>query len=371
MKNFWNFSTPSQIKEKTNTIESGKQLELIRMEIQMLFNLISESHPKFSNLLDELLEKAEVLPVYATAHKNYYEILYKKQIIKNSSFLLTVNDRILGAFLGYEYENKSTNNNLSYFGMPCVFVIMPGIKDELKISISNRMISQLTESQIIKKLAILDFEIIFPFHTVNTIGSIEKFIKVARKHQINYERAINLLEEEQEIFANLSKSVKSAVKKSKSQSVKTYLFDNESTISEQSYAISVLKKMHLEAAGRQTRTDESWDEQSNQLREGSILVTHGNVNNETIHSSLFLLNGKTAYYGVSANKIGSSDSSVSHYFLYQTMIELKNRGFTILFMGRQYESMDMILSNKQKGIQQFKSFFGGNLKPFLGFSSNA
>jgi len=336
----------------------------------MILNLISESHPKFSNLLNDLLEKAEVLPIYATRHKKYYEIVHKKQIIKDFSFLIADNEQALGAFLGCEYENQLEKNYLSYGGMPCMFIVLPSIKLDLNSIISNRIMYQLNENKFLSKYATLDFEILFPFHTVNTITSIEKLIKGAKKHQVNYERAINLLEEEPIIFASFSKSTKNAIKKIKNEEAEIFIFDSNSTNSEQIYAMSILKKMHFDSAGRKTRSDESWDEQANQLRKGSILVTHGSIDKEIVHSSLFLLNGKSAYYGVSANKIGSGKSSVSHYFLYRTIIELKKRGFAVLFMGRQHESLERTLSNKEEGIEQFKSFFGGNLKPFLGFSSN-
>ena len=337
----------------------------------MLFKIINENQPNFTTLLNKLIDISEILPIYSAAHMKYYENFYDKKLIENISFLVCDENQALGAFLAHSYEDTLTSKSFSYFGMPTLFVISPNISNDLKLEICELMIRNLNRIGFFSKKIISNYNILLPFNSINTIGSAEIFLKNARNSRVIYERTINLLDDDEIIFSNLSKSVKSAIKKNKEQKSSLTFFDHLSSTSGQISAISVLKKLHFESAGRKTRSDETWEIQLEQLQEGSILVTQGVINDEVVHSSLFLINGKSVFYGVSANKIETRENSISHIFLYKTIIELKKRNYSILFMGQQFESLGRTLNPKEIGIEQFKSFFGGNLKPFLSLSANA
>lgn len=332
--------------------------------------ILSENNPLFSDHLNQLLDQAGVLPIYATAHKNYYKIIFNNPPQKNFNIVVTNLGKALGAFLINEFADEGERGNLSYFGLPGLFVISPEITDQEKNEVAKKIIDHLVSRDFKNLCKKLNFDIIFPFHSMNEISATEKIVKLGNNHYINYERVINLSADEASIYKNYSKSVKDCIHKTNLQDVEFKVFDSYASKSEQEFAIFKLKQLHLASAGKITRSSESWDEQLALLRNGSVLITHGILKGEVVHSSLFLQNLGSVYYGVSANQISSQEISISHYFLHKTIIELRRRKYLQLYMGRQYENLERKINKKEEGIAQFKSFYGGTIKPFIGISKN-
>jgi hypothetical protein len=123
-----------------------------------------------------------------------------------------------------------------------------------------------------------------------------------------------------------------------------------------------LRKLHLESAGRLTRSLESWEIQKKQVRQGSSIVVNGFIESKLVHASLFLLSGTKAFYGVSANNY-DNDFSISHAFIFKTFLHLKSLNTEKIYMGKQYENLNFELDEKIINISKFKSFFGGVLVP--------
>jgi len=72
---------------------------------------------------------------------------------------------------------------------------------------------------------------------------------------------------------------------------------------------------------------------------------------------------------VSANSKEILGTSIAHPFIAKSIFALKSMGIEKVYMGRQYEELTREITQKEKNIAKFKSFFGGELLIGLGLSS--
>ena len=98
---------------------------------------------------------------------------------------------------------------------------------------------------------------------------------------------------------------------------------------------------------------------------GSIVIGLGYLQDELVHGAMFMLANRSAFYAVSANSRELLGTSVAHPFMHRSILTLKALGIEKLYMGRQFEELTRSITEKERNIAKFKSFFGGNL--LLGF----
>jgi len=332
--------------------------------------VIDKNDEDFHGLLDEIIEKVGANPIYGSAHREYYREYFNHKVISDEEIIIVYESTPLIAFLMNEFEVNSTQSLFNYFGMPGLLLIDTRMPYELQISARVVLENHLRQRKLFQKFNNSNFSITSPFSSMDTIDIVEPILKAGLSHHIYYERVIDLSLSPKKLFLEFSKSSQQAIKNAASIDSTFSFFTENSASHEQSFALASLRELHLQAAGRVTRPESTWELQLQQLKYGSAVISLGEIDSKLVHGSLFLLTGKTALYGVSANLKLNQKKSISHNFMYLTILELQKLGVKKLYMGTQYEHFDHTTSPKEKGISQFKSFFGGYLKLFYGVSSS-
>tara|TARA_R110002095_G_scaffold71253_4_gene60711 strand:- start:109 stop:1077 length:969 start_codon:yes stop_codon:yes gene_type:complete len=122
------------------------------------------------------------------------------------------------------------------------------------------------------------------------------------------------------------------------------------------------KKFHQKISGRKTRSDETWTLQYEMLEKGygELIIAH--YEGKLVAGSLFLDNADKTIYSTGAYERDLFQFGISHYVLYQGIINAYKRGTKSFSLGRFEQN---ILDPKQANIQFFKKGFAEKLTPVI------
>jgi hypothetical protein len=149
-----------------------------------------------------------------------------------------------------------------------------------------------------------------------------------------FTQVIDLSKTEEELHADVRKSYKSLINAGNPK------------ISTNFWWFWWLRTIHYEAAGRNTRRDETWQIQWKQIVDKeAFLIIDDNA------GGFFIYNNHTCYYGVGASIEGAN----SHALIWEAILHAKELGCKYFEMGEQVFSGEEKLVN----ISKFKRGFGG------------
>jgi FemAB family protein len=120
------------------------------------------------------------------------------------------------------------------------------------------------------------------------------------------------------------------------------------------------RDFHIQIAGRETRSQETWAIQGELIRSGRAeLILSYYEGRGLVGGAFFQDTGKTTVYGVGVYERELFDKPIGHSSLYQGMLRAKSRGQKSFLLGEISASGDG--SEKEFSIGQFKSGFTSNL----------
>jgi hypothetical protein len=130
------------------------------------------------------------------------------------------------------------------------------------------------------------------------------------------------------------------------------------------------RHLHVEAAGRETRTPQSWALQYDMVRSGEAFCVFAWMEGELVSAALFPHSKSHCFYGVSASRRSLFDKPLSHGVIWTALLHAKVAGLRRFEMGEQLFPMSPRPdpSRKELGISFFKRAFGGESRVFLDVS---
>jgi len=333
-------------------------------------DLIFSTNPQFSVLRDQLLQESNASPIYSSSFKEYYEEYFNATPSRKLEFVVLNEETPILLFLLHEFSSNALEpRTLSYFGLPGLLALNQKSGDEIHGLAINQVFNHLREIGFLNSLRNVPFEVIFPDLTTRSSKIIDKFASESSSAFVFFERVIDLRKSKNELFADLSKSVKSAIKTEVCEGDTFKFVTHDSPLEVRKNAIKDLKELHFLSSGRITRSEKTWDLQESQLEKGSLVIGMGYKNERFVHGAMYMISNSSAFYAVSANSKEIIGTSIAHPFIFDSIIALKSLGIEKLYMGRQYEELTRELTEKEKNIGKFKSFFGGDLILGLGLSN--
>ena len=332
--------------------------------------IIDSRNLKFNELRDRIISDSDANPIYDSTFTDYYNE-YFQTAIKSKFEIIVLNHGVpVLLFLIHEYEKTNSEGEpLSYYGLPGLIATNIKVSSDVKDFAFLEALNYLREIGALKKFRSNPFQLIYPDISSNKINCLKELIALSTSTHIYFENVIDTSKEKEELLRNCSKSVKSAIKNSEYNGTYFTCIDSKSSEISRMGAISDLKKLHFLSAGRSTRSDRSWNLQESLLENGSVVIGVGYSNDKVVHGAMFMLANKKAFYAVSANSKELNGKSGSHSFIYTSILALKDRGIERVYMGRQFEELTRNISEKERNIAKFKSFFGGNLVMVIGLSN--
>jgi hypothetical protein len=131
--------------------------------------------------------------------------------------------------------------------------------------------------------------------------------------------------------------------------------------------MQAFRELHIEVAGRETRSPKTWDRQFDIVKAGGGFVVLGYLDGALVTAALFLTSPRHCFYGVSASKRELFDKPIGHAVIWSAMLKAKSEGIGLFEMGEQRfpKLSTPPPSDKEIGISFFKRSFGGETEAYL------
>ncbi len=127
------------------------------------------------------------------------------------------------------------------------------------------------------------------------------------------------------------------------------------------------QQLHIQEAGRATRSPRSWEMQLAMIRQGEAFMVSGSLDGVMVTAALFIYNQHSCYYGVSASRRDLFDKPMSHAILWRAVEQAQQLGCRTFEMGEQLFLAQGTPPPDQKNlnISYFKKGFGGDATVLL------
>jgi hypothetical protein len=176
-----------------------------------------------------------------------------------------------------------------------------------------------------------------------------------------YKQVIELTHPESELKRDLRKSYKSLITwGEKNLGLEIYDSGNINP-----GVVEEFRQLHIATAGRETRSEETWKLQYQQIKDGHAYAILGRLEKKLVTAGLFLHSPLFCYYGVSASIREMFDKPLSHAIIWTGILEAKKRGCRLFEMGDLAHLYPQGYDDKEKNIALFKRGFGGKARVML------
>lgn len=294
----------------------------------------------------------EVLSSYHFSLLSFaYENEYSQNKFQNLSFSVFYQNQPVAAF-----GITAREEELSFFGRPLLFFILKGLKEELfselKIPVFQKL-DELIKIHNIKKMSFFSDPMLNDYYFDQIKG-----------HDMWLCSIVDLRASENTILRNIRKSYRSLINWGERE-IKIVQIDDKNP---DALLFEKFRQFHIEVAGKETRTKQSWDLQFEMIKSGKAFLNLGFLQNNSeeqlVSGTLVLLGRDEAYYGVAVNdrKIMSLNKPLGHSTIYRSILLAKSLGLKKFNLGPIYFSG---MNEKEKHIGVFKKGFSSHIEGSL------
>ena len=332
--------------------------------IEDLKNVLSRD---FENLSYDLSGWNTVLNAssYASVYHQFSNVDYYSAYFQgeNISFVLIEDHKPIAIFPIFAYQDKNewkiSSNSLG--------LISPLFICDIPKKSRKRLEKQFIEiimliSKKLKLKKIMLFE-----HSYFLSNWFLLWLERADKDFITYQLAIDLQQSIESIKLDFRKSYKPLVNKALKEWDVKVCEENVDEVFEE------FKDLHFEAAGKQTRSKESWSIQRKQIENQEAFLVSVRDGNLLIGAGFFNFSKDMGTYSVGAYKRDLFDKPVGHAVQIIAIKKLKDLGCKTYILGQKAVAISSsALSQKEASISHFKEGFAGYVfaQPHLEISLN-
>jgi hypothetical protein len=171
--------------------------------------------------------------------------------------------------------------------------------------------------------------------------------------------------DEDAIYRNFRKGCKSDIKTAQKRGYKVFIIDKNNY--EPAY-FDRYRAIHLEAAGRQTRSDESWEKQKGWLQAGKSILAVEENDGRAVSAAFVNTYKHRAYYQSCATLPAfEREVGIGHLMQWEIIRHLKKNHFSHYEIGWNYypNISQEVADPKLLGISRFKGGFGAEVFPLF------
>lgn len=280
---------------------------------------------------------------------------------KNLSFMVRQNSQIVAVIpliSQYIYGDEKNDEFANYDSPTPYFAIKndnDSINRETLIKFINQKIDDLAKEHNIKKSTFF----IDPLINANYLESFKEYnlLKYDYVADVTTTNIIDLKDDLDTILRQMRKGHKADIKAAlKGDDYRIDIFDNNNFTEDK---MEIFKKIHCIDAGRQTRTDKSWDCMSEFVKNNNaflILVWIESLN-QYCAGGFFLLYKQKAYYGSYATiDSGLLNAKLGYLVQWNAIQYLKSNNYQKYETGCNFYNSSV----KEMEISKFKRGFGGD-----------
>ncbi len=264
---------------------------------------------------------------------------------KNLSFAIFNNGRQIAEVL----FTIMPNEQLGYFSAPVgVFVdtnLMNSDRAEI-VTIITKELAVIARNEKINKILLRESEANIDLQKFKLIETTEQQTAWC-----------DLSETEEDLLRHMRKSYRSLINWGRRE-LKLQIIDKANPDLE---AFNLFKAFHIQVAGRQTRSDKSWQLQYDAIQAGHSYLIMARLENRLVAGSLVICGDDEAYYGVGVNdrELFHDKKGIGHWPLVAAIFESKKRGYKTFNLGHVGPNF---ANDKERDIGFFKKGFSDRIK---------
>lgn len=327
-------------------------------------HLVHASDPSFLPLWNRLLSEGKHLDaLYGDANGAFYREYSGCQDADDVSFLVTEREMPICGLRAFSSRLENGGIEISYFSLPVFYVEHPRF-DKFDMAPVHRLFREEVD-KLLSSLSVEGGSIRYRDGLSGGSLSVLSRFLLDKGGEVNpsFSQIIDLSLTEEKLHQGLTKAYKWAVNWAK-KNMQITVLDRTSILAEH---MEQFRLLHIEAAGRETRTLESWNLQLEMVLAGEAFCVFSFMNGVLVSAALFPHSRSHCFYGVSASRRDLFDKPLSHGVIWAAVLYAKSLGLLSFEMGEQLFPMAPRHNSSQKelGISFFKRAFGGIPQVFL------
>lgn len=196
---------------------------------------------------------------------------------------------------------------------------------------------------------------------ISRIG--RNLLDLGAKATIGFTQIIDLAIPADELHRAMTKSFKWGVNWGE-KNLELSIIDSD-TVS--SGSLEAFRLLHADSAGRETRSQRSWELQHEMIQANVAFCVFGSVEDRLVTAALFPHSASHCYYGVSASRRELFEKPLSHAIVWTALRHAKAMGLKYFELGQQFFPAvgERQPTKKELGISYFKRAFGGQTRAYL------
>ncbi len=319
--------------------------------------IIENTHNKFADLrLALLCEQDAVAPFYQPGNLAYYREYFACQAPDQSFCIAHARPLLL------VQVTMNPRGYGDYYGLPSLWVWHPHCTAKERVEAVK-----LAFRHIQQRLGEV------PLHYEEAVcGPLSEvaltLLRQGQAGQVLYRQQVDLQQDEAQLLAECRKVFRGNILKG--QSLFRLRCLNQQTL--QPGEIDAFQQLHIQVAGKATRSAKTWALQEAMIRQGEAFALYGYLDDKLVAAGLFPCNAWRCYYGVGAYERALFDKPLSHVMVWEAMREAKRMGCRHFDLGDRFfaqtpKADGTLPSDKELSISHFKTGFGGDTQAFLSF----
>ncbi len=318
-------------------------------------NLVRATDAAFSELWKRLfIEDALQFPMLTPLDVEYSKEYARDSQFEDVSFIAAENGAPLMGVRVAVRELPDGRREISGFGRPINF-----LEGKIPDAPQRDGAAGLLREELQKLLAAHENASVLHQEIRPTLSPVGRLLLDAGgKATARFTQVINLSAPETQLRSQIRKSYKSLLNWG-TKNLQLRVLDHRRVTAE---AMEEFRRLHIEVAGRETRSARSWDLQLEMIRQQEAFMILGNLEGALVTAALFIHSPGYCYYGVSASKRELFEKPLGHILLWTAILEAKKTGCRLFELGDQYfpSQGEPLPTPKELNISGFKKGFGGD-----------
>lgn len=297
-------------------------------------------------------------PLYLPGSLNYYRDYFNYQH-QDHSFAVVLGGHVYGRVLVTQYQQQ-----LNYFSLPVLFWVDPMADHKAQAGAKKVMLKEF--KRLCTELAITQV------HYQVVSAHLDDFAEFLLTQGYGAEPALRLVLDltvsEETLWQQLRDVYRSNIRWGQ-QHLHYQIIDQHNA---SSGCLEAMRLFHIQVAGKETRSAQTWRIQEQMLAQGEAFALMGyEQTQQLVSTGFFSIDARSCYYGVGVYDRSRFDVPLSHDLVWRGMLHAKAQGCVVFEFGEiafaGQARHGALPSDKEVSIGHFKRGFGGRLFSVLSF----
>lgn len=318
--------------------------------------VINSNDKHFEELCDILLAEGKLHPLDSTLSRSFYSHYWDEFEFKDLSFAVEIEDAYCVVFVSSK-KKAHGGCELGCYGLPMYYVESQSMNCEKRERAEKEVRKQFLQILASEQPDRIIYQAARILETVSPLAVV--LLENGGKPEISFTQIIDLSQPEVMLKRQVRKSFRHGISWG-SKNLELLVLDHLNIKDEH---MSAFRELHVNVAGRETRSPQTWAIQLDMVANKEAFVVFGYLDSELVTAALFQYNQTLCFYGVSASDRNLFDKPISHAVIWKAVVYAQELGVKLFELGEQLypgQTKDgQPPSQKEMNIGKFKRGFGG------------